>query len=54
MTVEEVARSLGITKASPLMRMLRSPTVLSEGQAVACLGRSVHTRPAWPGASLQC
>ena len=55
MTVEEVARSFGNPKASPLMRMLRSPGTLQcspkgkqlRAWAAACT-------PACPGASLQC
>jgi len=40
--VAEVARSFGIEDSSPLMAPLLAPEVISEVQAVSCLGRSVH------------
>ena len=41
MTVEEVARCMGVDDCSPLMRMLSSP-LLTPLQALACLGRGIH------------
>ena len=42
MTVEEVARSMGLEDGSPLLDMLTSDAWLSKNQAVSCLGRAVH------------
>lgn len=42
LTVVEVARSCGISETSPLMAALNAPEVMSEVQAVSCLGRGVH------------
>ena len=47
LTVEEVARAFGVPGESPLMRTLRSKTVLTCNQAVSCLGRSVHVLVAY-------
>lgn len=42
MSVDEVARAFGIASTSPLMTTLREPSVMTDAQAVSCLGRSVH------------
>ena len=42
MTVEEVCRGFGVHAESALMRTMRDKRLLSDNQAVACLGRSVH------------
>ena len=42
MTVEEVARSMGLEDGSPLLEMLVADAWLSTNQAVSCLGRAVH------------
>ena len=43
MSVGEVARSFGLPSESPVSRMLLGTNALTENQAVACLGRAVHT-----------
>ena len=43
MSVGEVARSFGLPSESPVSRMLLETNALTENQAVACLGRAVHT-----------
>ena len=42
MTVEEVCRGFGVHAESALMGTMRDAQLLSDNQAVACLGRSVH------------
>ena len=43
MSVGEVARSFGLPSESPVSRMLLETNALTKNQAVACLGRAVHT-----------
>ena len=42
MTVEEVARSFGVSDKSPLCAALFTEEAMTAVQAVACLGRSIH------------
>ena len=43
MSVGEVARSFGLPRKSPVSRTLLETNALTVNQAVACLGRAVHT-----------